>query len=96
MGRALDLLEDAFEKIRDNGELLLDEEFMMNIFNDLSEQIKPFNDYLEYIFNEKKGAAVGRRKKPDDGLNEGSHAELEIEMDCDEDGKVFPFSELRS
>ena len=55
-----------------------------------------FNDYLNYIFNEKKGAAVGRRKKPDDGGIESSHAELEIEMDCDKDGKVLPFAELRS
>ena len=32
MGRVLDLMEDAFIKIADDGELFLDEEFMMNIF----------------------------------------------------------------
>ena len=37
MGRALDLMADAFEKIRDDGGLLLDEEFIMGIFSPLSE-----------------------------------------------------------
>ena len=32
MGCVLDLMEDAFIKIADNGELFLDEVFIMNIF----------------------------------------------------------------
>ena len=34
MGRTLDMLEDAFVKIFSDGALLLDEDFVMNIFSD--------------------------------------------------------------
>jgi hypothetical protein len=30
MGKALDAMETAFESVLDNGELILDEDFMMN------------------------------------------------------------------
>ncbi len=43
MGKALDAMEHAFEMIVDNGELSLDEEFMMNhLFMDLSDTIDQF------------------------------------------------------
>ncbi len=32
MGRTVDLMEEAFEKITNDGEMMLDKEFMMNIF----------------------------------------------------------------
>ena len=35
MGRTLDMLEDAFVKISSDGVLLLDEDFVMNIFSDI-------------------------------------------------------------
>jgi hypothetical protein len=38
MGKALDLMERAFESIIDNGELMLDEDFMINeLFSDIAE-----------------------------------------------------------
>jgi hypothetical protein len=53
MGKALDAMEEAFEAIIDNGELILDEDFMMNIFSELTEKIDPFKDYMEYMFEDK-------------------------------------------
>jgi hypothetical protein len=54
MGKALDAMEHAFEMILDNGELCLDEEFMMNrLFMDLSDTIDPFRAYLEFMFEDK-------------------------------------------
>jgi hypothetical protein len=35
MGRTIDLMEEAFEKIANDGEMMVDEEFMMNILNQL-------------------------------------------------------------
>jgi hypothetical protein len=56
MGKALDAMEKAFEQILDNGELIFDEDFMMNqMFVELSETIDPFKRYLEFMFEEKLG-----------------------------------------
>ena len=50
MGKALDAMEKAFEQILDNGELIFDEDFMMNqMFVELSETIDPFKRYLEFM-----------------------------------------------
>lgn len=42
MGMALDAMEAAFQEIVDNGELLFDEDFMMNIFSEISNVVDPF------------------------------------------------------
>jgi len=54
MGRAIDLLNSAFLKICDKPELLLDYEFVMNIFQPLYRQLPEFCDYIDY-FKEHKG-----------------------------------------
>jgi hypothetical protein len=53
MGLALDLMETSFESIIDEPELILDEDFMMGIFNCISESVDPFQAYLSYMFEEK-------------------------------------------
>ncbi len=47
-GRTIDLIEVAFEKILSDGERMLDEQFMMNIFEPIVNQVEPFAQYLEY------------------------------------------------
>ncbi len=42
MGRRVDLMEEAFEKIANDGEMMLDKEFMMNIFEPIVDQVEPF------------------------------------------------------
>ncbi len=54
MGKALDLMERAFESILNNGSLIYDEAFMMDsIFAEISETVDPFCKYLKYMWVEK-------------------------------------------
>jgi hypothetical protein len=47
MGRTVDmLLEEAFIKISSDGALLLDEDFIVNIFSDIVDEVEPFEKYL--------------------------------------------------
>ena len=58
MGSIIDLLEDAMEKIAGNGDLMLQEDFMMNIFHQLQDQIDPFDEYLTFVFEDKMSKPV--------------------------------------
>ncbi len=57
------MIEEAFEKIANDGEMMLDEEFMMNIFEPIVDQVEPFAEYLEFIFENKEGHALRSREK---------------------------------
>jgi hypothetical protein len=59
MGRAITLLYDAFVEIQSDGVLLLEQEFIMNIFASLYEEIPPLKVYLDYHFQEKEGNVIG-------------------------------------
>ena len=63
MGRTLDMLEDAFIKISSDGALLLDEDFVMNIFSEIVEEVEPVDKYLNFMFNEKSSNPVGTRDR---------------------------------
>ena len=63
MPKALDLMDVAFAKIAMDGELMMDEDFMMSIFKPLSKDIQPFQSYLDYMFMEKRSSPVGSRDK---------------------------------
>ena len=56
MGRVLDLMEDAFIKIADDGELFLDEEFMMNIFSPLAERVNHSKSFLITYLKNRRGS----------------------------------------
>jgi hypothetical protein len=47
----------------DDGEMMFDREFMMNIFEPIVDQVEPFAEYLEFIFENKEGHALGSREK---------------------------------
>lgn len=54
MGLVADLLEDAIKKIADNDYLILQEDFMMNIFCPLQDKIESsFDECLTFIVEEK-------------------------------------------
>jgi hypothetical protein len=53
VGLALDLMETSFESIIDEPELILDEDFMIGIFNRISGLVDSFQAYLSYMFEEK-------------------------------------------
>ena len=65
MPKALDLMDDAFEKVSIDGNLLLDEDFMMGIFDPLVRTMPPFEEYLNYIFDGKTSSPVGSRSEED-------------------------------
>lgn len=59
MGKALDLMETAFESILNDGSLIYNEEFMMDsIFSEITESVDPFREYLQYMWVEKSGYTV--------------------------------------
>jgi len=59
MGRAVDLMYNAFVEVESNGELMLDEDFIMGIFSPLYEELPEFKAYLEYFFEEKESNVIG-------------------------------------
>ena len=61
MGKCIDLLEKALELITDNGSYILDEYFMMGIFNTLHEQLPPFSDYITHMFENKKMGVISNK-----------------------------------
>ena len=62
MGRVVDLLETALESIENNGNLILDEAFMMGIFDELLHMLPPFAEYLEHIYKHKKTKLVANSR----------------------------------
>ena len=65
MGKLLDIMEDRFEEISKKGELLLDEDFMMDMFLEIAEKVDPFATYLEFMFTEKQNRSVGGTNSED-------------------------------
>ena len=65
MSRVADMLEKAMEEVASDGLKFLDDDFIMNIFNEIVEQVDPFEEYLNYIFEEQQSYPVGSRDKDD-------------------------------
>jgi hypothetical protein len=59
MGRAVDLMYNAFVEVESDGELMLDEDFMMNIFSPLYAELPELKEYLTYYFEEKESNVIG-------------------------------------
>ena len=58
-------MEDRFEEISKNGELLLDEDFMMDMFLEIADKVDPFATYLEFMFTKKQSQIVGGTNSED-------------------------------
>ena len=63
MGCVYDILHEKLCIIKTDGSKFLDEEFVMNIFNNLAQELPPFADHLEYIFEMKENTTVDGKKK---------------------------------
>jgi hypothetical protein len=59
MGRAVQMLYNAFQSIEEDGSLLLDEDYIMNIFSPFYAEIPPFKEYLDYFLRQKEGNVNG-------------------------------------
>ncbi len=57
------MLEDAFIKISSDDALIIDKDFVMNIFSDIVEEVEPFDKYLNFMFNKKSSNPVGTRNR---------------------------------
>ena len=65
MGRAVDLMYNAFVQVESDGEKMLDEDFIMNIFSLLYAEIPELEEYLTYFFEEKESNVVGSYSRSD-------------------------------
>ena len=65
MTKAVDLMYKAFAGITKDGHLILDDDFMMNIFEPLEKKIKPLKEYLTYMFEERQSCPFGSQAKED-------------------------------
>jgi hypothetical protein len=59
----LSFLHDAFVEVQCDGALLLDENYIMNIFSPLYDEIPPLKEFLDYHFVEKEGNVIGSCEK---------------------------------
>ena len=65
MPKAVDLIDKNFAKTTKNGNLMLYDDFMMNIFELLAKKIKPLKEYLTYMFEERQICPVGSQEEED-------------------------------
>ncbi len=63
MAKPINLVYNAFNKIESDGKLMLDENFMMNIFKPLYKQLPELEDYLDWFFGEKQNMVYGSADK---------------------------------
>ena len=59
MGRVIDLVYNAFVAIQADGSLILDYDFMMGIFGELTHELPEFNTYMTWYFEEKESNPIG-------------------------------------
>ena len=57
MGRALDILREKVLQIKANPNLILDEYYMMKIFDQFL-YLTPFAEYLEFMFTKRRMSVV--------------------------------------
>ena len=51
-------MDKAFVEITKDVNLMLDDDFMMNIFEPLAKKINPLKEYLTYMFEEQQSCPV--------------------------------------
>ena len=65
MQNAVGLMDKDFSEITKDGNLMLDDDFMMNIFESLVKKIKPFKEYLTCMFEERQSCKFGSQIEVD-------------------------------
>ena len=61
MARVIDTLIEKMNAISEKPELILNEQFMIDIFKKYREELSPFQAYWDEIFNKKQMSVVARR-----------------------------------
>ena len=60
MGRVIDTLEKNMVSIVRDPRLILDEDFMMGMFDEYMYEIKPFKEYVDLLYEKKKMSLISR------------------------------------
>ena len=60
MGIIVNLIFDKYHEIKDKPELIIDEKFMMGMFETLGKDIPEYNDYKKYLYKERKSSFATR------------------------------------
>ena len=61
MARVIDTLREKMNAISEKPELILNEQFMIDIFKEYREELPPFQAYWDEMFNKKQMSVVARR-----------------------------------
>ena len=70
MGLVLDILETKLEEICQDGGLILNQGYMLGLFDTIVEDLPPFQEFLEHMY-EKKTSRKIKYKKGSNGVAEG-------------------------
>ena len=63
MSRVIDTLFKKMSQLQDSSDLIEDDEFMMNIFEEYRDLLPPFKKYWDFIFEKKRMSVVARCSK---------------------------------
>ena len=58
-------MEKTFYEVLIGGEKIIDEDFIMGIFDRIMKKLPPLQEYLDFMFENKQGSLVGYRKEED-------------------------------
>ena len=61
MSLTIDLMDDVWLEIANDGSKLFDDDFMFGIFKPIIETIPPFEQYMKYMFEERTSYVIGGR-----------------------------------
>ena len=78
MSRVIDTLYEKMTKLYESLSLILDDDFMMNIFSEYLQELPPFEEYWKLTFEKKQMSVVARSRK--DGTKIVHMAKLRIEL----------------
>ena len=54
MGLVLDILETKLDEIRQDGGLILNQGYMLGLFDTIVEDLTPFQEFLEHMYEKKR------------------------------------------
>ena len=58
MSDLVDLMDKAFYKFQRDGKKIMDDTFMFGIVNKIEKTVKPFEEYMEYMFEHKRSSPI--------------------------------------
>ena len=62
LGEALDCWYDAMVHLKEKPEDYLNKDYMLSIFDSIKPKLRPFQEYLDFMFEEKMTASVGGKE----------------------------------